>query len=289
MLLVFILLPHAQFLNAEDLTSSSFIVRDPVIVSSGGNSTSSSFNFLSNIGQIIVGESTSNNFTYQAGSLFFGSSSSSSESNTPQEPSSSGSTAFIAALNTSAIYPAILEIFQGILQLFQGNQGQDLLAQNGGISNTQVPTLAAPEILSYTTTVRNGEALVIKGRVARPDHKVKVFVSEEHKDELVVKDVIPDADGYFTFSYTFEKPQSKGTAAVLDVFVRGDKIEAWAIAFDTEGNISSATKKISASVDEPLFSIALGWGILFMGALLVIISLLGFIVYLLATRRRKGT
>ncbi len=56
---------------AEDYTSSSFILRDPVIAPAGGFSSSSSFKYFSSIAQTVIGESSSTNFTDLAGFLYF--------------------------------------------------------------------------------------------------------------------------------------------------------------------------------------------------------------------------
>lgn len=61
----------ASFAQAEDLTSTNFILRDPVITVSGGRSTATSFEFFSSSGQTAPGESTSTNFIYRAGFLYF--------------------------------------------------------------------------------------------------------------------------------------------------------------------------------------------------------------------------
>lgn len=57
--------------TAEDFTSSNFILRDPVIVVGGTQSTSASFQYFSNTGQLAPGESSSTSFTYRAGSLYY--------------------------------------------------------------------------------------------------------------------------------------------------------------------------------------------------------------------------
>ncbi|MDO8530142.1 MAG: hypothetical protein Q7S10_01935 [bacterium] len=70
-MLVVPLLYPGSLLQAVDYSSSSFILRDPVITASGGRSTASSFTFFSSTGQIAPGESTSGSFKYKAGFLYF--------------------------------------------------------------------------------------------------------------------------------------------------------------------------------------------------------------------------
>ena len=57
--------------KAEDYSSSSFIVRDPVINIAATQASSSSFQFYSSAGQLAPGESSSANFSYKAGFLYF--------------------------------------------------------------------------------------------------------------------------------------------------------------------------------------------------------------------------
>ncbi len=57
--------------EAGDYTNTNFILRDPVVTVSGGRSTAPSFEFFSATGQIAPGESTTTNFTYRAGFLYF--------------------------------------------------------------------------------------------------------------------------------------------------------------------------------------------------------------------------
>lgn len=59
--------------HATDYTSSSFILRDPVVSVGGGRATSSHFQLISNLGGTVLGESTStsNTFTHRAGFLYF--------------------------------------------------------------------------------------------------------------------------------------------------------------------------------------------------------------------------
>ena len=60
-----------SLLEAEDYSSGSFILRDPVITVEGGRSTSTSFEYFSSSGQAITGENTSSNFIHRAGFLYF--------------------------------------------------------------------------------------------------------------------------------------------------------------------------------------------------------------------------
>lgn len=74
-LVAFVSLLFALFnvlpVGAVDYTSTNFILRDPVISVSGGRSTAPSFEFFSSTGQTAPGESTSTNFIYRAGFLYF--------------------------------------------------------------------------------------------------------------------------------------------------------------------------------------------------------------------------
>ncbi len=56
---------------ATDYSSSSFIVRDPVITVAGSLATSSSFTYFSSIGQTAIGESVGTSFSWYAGFLYF--------------------------------------------------------------------------------------------------------------------------------------------------------------------------------------------------------------------------
>ena len=68
-LLVFgLYIPHT---SAVDFSSDNFILRDPVISSGGGESTSGSFQLFSTIGQTASSQNTSTSFTQNAGFLFF--------------------------------------------------------------------------------------------------------------------------------------------------------------------------------------------------------------------------
>ena len=58
-------------LFATDYSSSSFIVRDPVISTDGGYSSSSSFKLFSSGGQNAIGIGESTNFISRSGFLYF--------------------------------------------------------------------------------------------------------------------------------------------------------------------------------------------------------------------------
>ena len=68
LLLVFLSAVPAR---AEDYTSDSFILRDPVITVSGGDSEIADYELISSDGQSVIGESTSSSFTYRAGFLYY--------------------------------------------------------------------------------------------------------------------------------------------------------------------------------------------------------------------------
>ena len=70
-LFLFFVCPEISFLQAQDLTSDNFIVRDPIITVEGGRSTSSNFELFSSTGQLAPGQSTSDDFIYRAGFLYF--------------------------------------------------------------------------------------------------------------------------------------------------------------------------------------------------------------------------
>ncbi len=61
----------ATVLHAEEYSSASFIVRDPVTSIEGGRSTSPSFEYYSSTGQTIIGENTTPSFMSRAGFLYF--------------------------------------------------------------------------------------------------------------------------------------------------------------------------------------------------------------------------
>lgn len=67
----FCLLFLSFFANAEDATSTNFIIRGNLLDDSGGNSTSTSFDQFDAMGQTAVGESTSSNFIVQSGLMYF--------------------------------------------------------------------------------------------------------------------------------------------------------------------------------------------------------------------------
>ena len=57
--------------QAEDYTSTNFILRDPVITIEGGRSTSTNFEYFSSSGQTATGENTSASFIERSGFLYF--------------------------------------------------------------------------------------------------------------------------------------------------------------------------------------------------------------------------
>ncbi len=61
----------ATSLKAQEYSSASFIVRDPVITIEGGRFSSAEFEYFSNTGQTVVGESTNASFIHRSGFLFF--------------------------------------------------------------------------------------------------------------------------------------------------------------------------------------------------------------------------
>jgi|SRR3989344_901044 len=70
-LLLFLLYPNISLLKADDYSNTDFIVRDPVISTGGGRSTSATFEYFSSNGQTVAGENTSTNFIQRAGFLYF--------------------------------------------------------------------------------------------------------------------------------------------------------------------------------------------------------------------------
>ena len=73
LILFSVLVPLAQ---ATDLTSSNFIVREPVNLIGGGRSTSNSFQLISSVGQLIGGQNASSAFIVRSGVLYYPSASS---------------------------------------------------------------------------------------------------------------------------------------------------------------------------------------------------------------------
>jgi hypothetical protein len=57
--------------EAEDSTSSDFILRDPVVTTVGGDATSTNFEMLNAGNELIISESSSSNFKLHAGPLYF--------------------------------------------------------------------------------------------------------------------------------------------------------------------------------------------------------------------------
>jgi len=68
LLLLFMFSPVAM---AENLTSTSFQIENPIIINSGGISSSTSFKHISSTGEIVIGESTATSFVGQLGWLYF--------------------------------------------------------------------------------------------------------------------------------------------------------------------------------------------------------------------------
>lgn len=68
LLFFLVLLPNVL---AQDYTSTSFILRDPVVTVSGGYATSTSFAYYSSTGQTVAGEATSTSFTLRSGFLYY--------------------------------------------------------------------------------------------------------------------------------------------------------------------------------------------------------------------------
>ena len=68
---VFVNFLFAPVTLAEDATSTSFILRDPINSTFGGNSTSTNFEQLNAGGQSFTGESTSTSFILRSGFLYF--------------------------------------------------------------------------------------------------------------------------------------------------------------------------------------------------------------------------
>lgn len=68
-LLLICSLPSALF--AEDLTSTSFIIRDPVLSSGGGYGTSTTFRLFNSIDNVFTNYATSTSFIGEYGFLYF--------------------------------------------------------------------------------------------------------------------------------------------------------------------------------------------------------------------------
>ncbi len=69
--LLLVILFFGSQASALDFTSSNFIVRDPVIISGSGYSSSSSFRFFGSLGQTAIGASASGGFIERSGFLYF--------------------------------------------------------------------------------------------------------------------------------------------------------------------------------------------------------------------------
>jgi len=100
-LLLFLAYPDRP-IKAEDLTSTNFILRDPVITISGGESSSNNFEYISDGGQTALGESSSSNFTYKGGFLYFSSTSSNSSN---QQQDGSGGNRYISYFLPQSFLP----------------------------------------------------------------------------------------------------------------------------------------------------------------------------------------
>ncbi len=89
-----------SIVNATDSTSSSFIVRDPVVADAGGSGTSTSFELIQTLGEPGTGESSSTNFILRSGFLYFAAPSAASTPDpTPSASVSSGGSPGVAAYN----------------------------------------------------------------------------------------------------------------------------------------------------------------------------------------------
>lgn len=67
----FFILPTNFFVNAQYLDSTSYQLENPVTIIEGGESSSTSFKYLSGSGQLDSGQSTSTNFESLAGTLYY--------------------------------------------------------------------------------------------------------------------------------------------------------------------------------------------------------------------------
>ena len=182
---------------------------------------------------------------------------------------------FIAV--SSAVYNKILEIFNNVINIFN-DQGitEDIpeeIVRDYIVSASS--GLLAPEIISYIPLVPKGGELFIKGKTYYPDGRVLVFIAVENNDELIINDVKPDDNGDFIFSYKLPKPESSlKTAAVFKVFKSVYAVDIWTMAIDKNGNYSGVSKKVSVSVDEPLYSTSVNTN-------LILVTMLGVLSLLL--------
>ncbi|OGI63785.1 hypothetical protein A2733_02345 [Candidatus Nomurabacteria bacterium RIFCSPHIGHO2_01_FULL_40_20] len=69
-LFLFLLLPLFG-LHAENLTSTSFQIENPIVIISGGQSSSASFQHISSTGELALGQSTSASFIGRLGFLYY--------------------------------------------------------------------------------------------------------------------------------------------------------------------------------------------------------------------------
>ncbi|MEK7174164.1 MAG: dockerin type I repeat-containing protein [Patescibacteria group bacterium] len=88
--LAFVLFLGARGATAEDLTSTNFILRDPVITVEGGQSNSPSFQYISATGQVVSGENASTSFIGRAGFLYFSTGTAAATPPPPPPPSTGG-------------------------------------------------------------------------------------------------------------------------------------------------------------------------------------------------------
>ncbi|OGJ08633.1 hypothetical protein A3I95_02700 [Candidatus Nomurabacteria bacterium RIFCSPLOWO2_02_FULL_44_12] len=70
-LIIFFILGTVNTVSARDLTSASFIVRDPVIGAGGGYATSGSFRMFQSLDPVLIGVNASTSFLGHFGFLYF--------------------------------------------------------------------------------------------------------------------------------------------------------------------------------------------------------------------------
>lgn len=221
---------YPLFIEAEDYTSPSFILRAPVITIEGGRVTAPTFEYISSSGQTVTGESTSPGFILRQGFLYF----EEAAVPPPPPPPPGGGAGGTASVSFSGIaYPQSPVIllkdgqiakttqsdaeanFQIIIPtILAGNYIFGLYAKdNGGIASSLViipvslnidkatnisGIFIAPTITTDKSEVKKDEDIFISGQSA-PEAKIQIFIKSEEKELSV--DTVADKDGKYNYSF----------------------------------------------------------------------------------------
>jgi hypothetical protein len=181
---------------AADLTSTNFIIRDPIIQGGGGYGSSASFQVFSAIAQMNVGESSSTANQEQSGFMYF-----SDESNLQSSGGSSGSSA-AAQSGSSGLTPGGRGLFVGSTTTAVSTGQQTIPTSSSGIVVPESVSATSSEIFVQKNNVPQEASVLIVS--SSSNFQGEVF--QQHSASSVPSGHLPQVSVVLYFGKNSEVP-----------------------------------------------------------------------------------